>query len=210
MLEISVRANVKAIRRDLDNLAYRQLPFATAQALTGLAKRIRDDERREMEKVFNRPTPFTAASVGSRGATKANPVAIVYIRDIAARYLAPFTFGGTHFLGGKRGLLVPKNIPINQYGNLPRGTLARLKGRRDVFIGAIKLKSGETLHGVWQRASWERANGSIRRLKLLVRFEDPLPVHQRFDWFGLAQRTVRRWFNAEFAAAFRRALATAR
>lgn len=206
MLDISVRANVKAISRDLDNFAYRQLPFATAQALTGLAKRIRDDEQRGMLKVFDKPTPFTLGAVGARGATKANPVAVVYIRDIAAQYLAPFEFGGKHFLGGKRGLLVPKDIPVNQYGNLPRSTLARLKGRRDVFIGAVKLKTGETVHGVWQRPP----RGTKARLKLLIRFSDPQTVHQRLDWFGRAQATVQRWFNAEFAAAFRKALATAR
>lgn len=214
MFEISIRANVRALTRDLDHLAYRQLPFATALALTALGKRVRDDERRNMTTVFDNPTPFTLASVGTSGATKADPVAVVFIRDVAARYLAPFEFGGTHFLGGKRGLLVPKNIPVNVYGNLPRGTLQRLKGRRDVFIGAVKLKSGITVHGVWQRpARGRRGDGSYGNkgpLKLLVRFSDPTEVKQRLEWFSRAKRTVDRWFQAEFAAAFRKALATAR
>lgn len=214
MFEISVRANVKAITHDLDNLAYRQLPFATALALTGLGKRIADDERRQMLRVFDNPTPFTLGAVGTRGATKSDPVAVVFVRDIAAQYLAPFQFGGAHFLGGKRGLLVPKNISVNQYGNLPRGALQRLKGRRDVFIGAVKLKSGVTVHGVWQRPlRGRRSNGGYGNkgpLKLLVRFSDPLEVKQRLEWFSRAKTTVDRWFQAEFAAAMRKAIATAR
>src|SRR5882724_2786221 len=107
-LKISIRADVKRLQRSLDDVARRQVPFATAQMLTGLAKRVQDEERRNLAKVFDRPTPFTLGGIAVKGARKSDLTAIVYVKPIAAAYLAPFETGGRHFLGAKRGLLVPK------------------------------------------------------------------------------------------------------
>jgi hypothetical protein len=205
MIKINVRANIQAASRDLNAFAYRQLPFATALALTGIAKKIRLEEQKALPTILDRPTPFTINSIGVKAATKANPTATVFVRDIAAQYLAPFEFGGPHFLGAKRGLLTPKNVGLNPYGNLPRNLVARLKGRRDVFVGAVTTRSGETIRGLWQRPS-TGATG----LKLLIRFSDPLPVKQHLDYRARAEAVARRWFEPEFRAAMKKALATAR
>jgi hypothetical protein len=149
----------------------------------------------------------------------------VYIKDIAAQYLKPFEDGGAHFLGGKRGLLVPINAATNQYGNLSRGTLAKLKGRPDVFVGAVKTKSGESINGVWQRVATKsvisarvsgRGGKQVRlrklndteHLKLLIRFSDPKSVRQHLGWGRTAQATVRSFWRRDFDAAMRKAMAS--
>ncbi len=222
--EISVRADVKELSKRLDSLAYEQLPFATALAVTGLARRVQEAETKGLAATFDRPTPFTMRAFGVKPARKADPTATVFARDIQAAYLEPYEFGGKQVLGSKRAILNPKDIALNVYGNIPRGQLKRLKGRSDVFIGSVKFKSGATISGVWQRpargarrhggrgtkGNVSNIAGANTGLKLLIRFTDPVEVHQRLHYFERAQQIVDRWFNAEFSAGMRKALATAR
>lgn len=105
MLEISIRSNVKEISKKLTDFAYKQLPYAQAQAVTVLAKLVRDAEVAGLKETFPTATPFTLKSVGVKAARKNNPVSIIYVKDVAAAYLQPFETGGTHFLGKKKDCL---------------------------------------------------------------------------------------------------------
>ncbi|MGF6792757.1 hypothetical protein [Paraburkholderia sp. 35.1] len=220
MLDISVRPNVADVARELSTLAYKQVPFATARTVTSLAKLAADAEKRAMPQVFDSPTPFTVNSVAVQSAKKAMPVARVYIRDIAAQYLAPYEYGGTQFLGRKPGDLVPVNAAANQYGNLPRNAIRRYMGRSDVFLGTVKTKRGDT-YGLWQRPTVQSAKGAKRakgaklanttgRMKLLVAFHDPVETKQRLNFGDHALAIVSANFDQVFSAEMDRALATAR
>ena len=204
--EISVHANVKEISRSLSRLAHSQINFATAQALTSLAKEVQADEIRNIATTFRKPKPFTQKSVGIQGARKDTLQAKVFVRPIAAKYLEPYEKGGSHVLSG-RALINPKNIKLDSYGQLPRKALARLKARKDVFIGKIKTSKG-TVNGVWQRIPAKRKLPA--HLKLLIRFGDSLPVKKRLNYRSRAQAIVDRRFNAVFAEAMSKALASAR
>lgn len=220
-IDINIRTNLKDIQKSLNSFAYKQMPFATAQTLTQLAKEVQAAEQENLKKTFDNPTPFTVNSVGVKAATKTSLTAIVYVKDIAAAYLEPYEVGGVHKLNSK-ALLNPKDISLNQYGNLPKGKLRALKGRKDVFIGQIKTKNGETIGGVWQRPARIVAskNGKVRKLpkmanatghlKLLIRFGDALPVKQHLDYRQRAQQLVNRRFNAVFGAMLAKAMATAK
>lgn len=204
--EISVHSNIKEISRKLSALAYKQMPFATASALTMLAKEVQAAEKANIQQTFKHPKPFTVNAVGVRGATKASLEARVFIRPIAAKYLQPYEDGGAHVLPG-HALLNPKDIRLNQYGQLSRGTLKRLKARADIYIGTIKTKHGD-INGVWQRTKATKSDTS--RLRLLIRFGDALPVNKRLEYFQRARALVGRRFNPVFGAAMAKALATAR
>ena len=222
--DISVHANVKEISRSLSRLAHSQINFATALALTALAKEVQADEIRNIGSTFKKPKPFTQKSVGMQGARKDTLQAKVFVRPIAARYLEPYEKGGSHVLAG-RALINPKNIKLDSYGQLPRKALARLKARKDIFIGPVKTKSG-VINGVWQRA-YHRPKGSERgrshqggevrrgsnttgRLKLLIRFGDALAVNKRLNYRSHARALIDRRFNALFSEAMGKALASAR
>lgn len=217
MLHLNVTADLRPLTRSLDDLAKKQLPFATARALTGTAKRVQAAQKEAFSSVFDRPTLFTQRSIGVTAAKKADLKATVFVKDIAAQYLEPFELGGKHHLPpSKRGgtLMNPKAAALNQYGNLPAGTLRRLAGRKDVFVGSVKTRGGETVNGVWQRPAPGRAKGrGLNRtgsLKLLVRFGDALPVQQRLGYRERAKQVVQASLRAEFGKAMGEALATAR
>lgn len=234
-MQIEIKTDLKAWSKSMSDIQKKQLPFAIATALTATAGRAGLDWQDEMRKRLDRPTPFTVNSVAVKPARKSNLVATVLVKDIASNYLEPFVDGGPHFLGGKRGLLTPKNVPLNAYGNLSKGKLAALKARQGVFIGPVTFKNGQTINGVWQRGQVGTRRGRLLRagkygtkgannlksnaakgltalttLKLLIRFNDPQPVKQRLDFQGRAEAAVRKHFEAEFAKAFTHALATAK
>jgi hypothetical protein len=206
MFDIDIRADVKKLEKQLNNLAYKQLPFGTAIALTELAKLTAAAEKKNISQVLDNPTPFTVGSVGVKAARKDTQQATVYLKDIAAAYLEPYEFGGINKLNS-RALLRPANLRVNQYGNLSRTKLAQLKARQDIFIGKVKTKSGE-IDGVWQRIKAMR--GKPASLKLLIKFEDAHEVTQHLGWRDLAKKVVAANLNREMGKGLAKAIATRR
>lgn len=222
-LEISVRTNLTDVERGLSDLAKRQMPYATALALTSLSKLVAADAVKNLSAKLKNPSPFTLRSVKAMAARKDNLVAKVYVMDKAAEYLEPYERGGVHKLAGK-ALLNPKDIALNQYGQLRKGTLAALKGRSDIFIGPVKTKKG-IVNGVWQRTAAKatitnRKTGKARvssrgvntsgALKLLIRFGDALAVRTHLGYHARATAMVNANFNAEMDKAMIKAMGTAR
>lgn len=161
---VNVRTNIQAFAKSLDRLAYRELPFATAQALTQLARDVAKAEQANEAKVLDRPRPFTTGAIGVIGAKKDRLAATVYMMDRTARYLEPYEFGGLNRLNS-RALLKPVEAvkDLDQFGNLPNGYVRKLigraikgggrngAGRGDVFVGTVQTKAGP-VNGIWQRA----------------------------------------------------------
>lgn len=217
---INFYTNIAAFQKSLSAIASKQLPFATAQALTALARLAADAERANEPKKLDRPRPFTMNAIGVIPARRETQSATLFMKDLTAWYLEPYEFGGLNKLN-KTALLKPVDAKpdLDQYGNLPRGFTKRLKGRKDIFIGAVHTKSG-VIRGIWQRPYQTHINGKRQRkskytnmtghLKLLVRFADAHPVKQRLDWFAVADHTVRGQFNGVFGRALARAIATAK
>jgi hypothetical protein len=235
MFTIDVRTNLRAFTRAMDAFASKQLPFATAQALSTLAQMAADAEKVNEAKVLDRPRPFPVNAIRVRRATKASQRAVVWMMDKTAEYLRPYQFGGLNRLNS-RALLKPiaAVTDLDQYGNLPRGFTRSLKGRSDIFVGTVQTKNGP-VDGIWQRATEQDApkplkttvnakTGRVtvrkvagfvpqhqgRNLRLLVKFADAHPVRQNLDWFGVAQRTVVGNFNREMGRALARAIASAK
>lgn len=224
---INVYSNIDAFSRSLNAIARQQLPFATAQALTQLAREVVPQEQAAERINLDRPRPFTQDAVRALGASKTMPIARVVMMDRAAGYLEPYEFGGFNVLNG-RALLKPIGQALDQYGNIPDRTLAKLKGRADVFIGPVKTKDG-VINGVWQRSvaagtrvkvtsvtkagkvrvrKTAKAVNSSGHLKLLIRFTDAHVVRQKIHWFDTAKGLVDRRFNAVFGAALAKAIAS--
>jgi len=213
-------ASIKELSGQLNRLK-KQIPFATAQALTAVARKIQAAEKTALSRKLENPTPFTVNSVGSVGARRDNLVAKVFVRDIAASYLEPFEFGGEHKLNSA-ALLNPKNIKLNKYGNLTRNKMSQLKAKPDVFIGVI-----DGVNGVWQRKKAKTGKKGAKRRKrssngthqdrikrsapkLLIRFGDALPVHPVLGYFDRAQTMAANLMQSELSRAISAAVASAR
>ena len=199
----------------------KQIPFATAQALTNVARQIAVAEKAAFQRKLENPTPFTVNSVGSVGARRDSLTAKVYVRDIAAGYLEPFEFGGVHKLNGQ-ALLNPKDIKLNKYGNLSRNKLSQLKAKSNVFIGDV-----DGINGVWQRVKAKKgrkgkkrqkrsANGTRRAReknpmpKLLIRFGDALPVKPTLGYMDRAEMMAAALMPGAISKAIDEALKTAK
>jgi hypothetical protein len=229
---ISIKSDIRSITKNLDALVKKQVPFAQAQALTAIAKRVSLVEKKNLQQVFPTVTPFNLDSIGSTAARPDRPMALVYVKDIAAQYLKPFEDGGKHDLGTKKGLLTPIAQAVNQYGNLPAHVLAQLKGRPDVFIGPVQTSKG-TVNGVWQRVvnpskvtvlktdnkgnlkrtrsgKATKAKVNTTSLKLLIRFSDPKTVTQRLGWHAMAHGCVQARWRREFDTALKSAMGSAK
>lgn len=213
-------ADLKELSTQLRQLQ-KQIPFAAAQAITSVARKIESAQKTALQRHLDNPTPFTVKSVGSRGARKDNLTAKVFVRDIAASYLEPFEFGGQHKLSGS-ALLNPKNIKLNKYGNLPKNKLTQLKAKDNVFIGDFN-----GVNGVWQRKKPKKGKKGKRRAKrspngtrrarpkqpapkLLIRFGDALPVTPTLGYMVRAHTMAAALMPAALSSAIKEAINTAR
>ncbi|WP_256852793.1 hypothetical protein [Pantoea sp. Fr+CA_20] len=209
----SLTMHLQAIRK--------QIPFAIAQSLTSVASNIAAAEKKALTRRLDSPTPFTVNAVGSTGARKSNLQAKVFVRDIAASYLAPFEFGGQHKLNSS-ALLNPKNIKLNKYGNLPRNKLNQLKAKDNVFIGEVGNRNG-----VFQRVKSKKGKKAKKRLKrsangtrrergkspapkLLIQFGNALPVKPVLGYMERAEKMAGALMPAALSAAISLALRTAK
>lgn len=228
-------ANLNDLSRQLESLK-KQIPFATARAMTSVVRQIGDAQKIAMGRRLENPTPFTVNSVRASGATKNNLVARLYVMDTAAAYLTPFETGGVHHLNSS-ALLNPKNIRLNRFGNLPRTKLAQLKAKPNTFIGEVK-----DVYGVWERkktklvksrrkmvrgddgvmtqVGWKKRkrskNGTrqprhkTRPPKLLLRFGEALPVQPVLGYMERASTMVKALLPEEIQKALADAMRTAR
>ena len=153
-IELFLASNLHEIKRLLLDLEKQQLPFATALALTRTAQQAKADLRSEMQKRFDRPTPYTLNSLYVKPATKRDLVASVEIKDdlatakgnAAAKYLAPEIEGGARNmkgfelgLSGQSGgmFIIPsKQAKLDQYGNLSLGQIRKIRSRLSAANGA--------------------------------------------------------------------------
>ena len=196
---IRIDANTRALDRALSDAAQRQMPFATARALTRTARGASDVETQEIRRTFDNPIPFTQRGLYMRGASRSRPEAEIGIKKIQAQYLGLQAEGGLRRPEG-RAILIPVGARTNTYGNLPRRAVARLLARSDTFSGRVK-----GVPGIWQRP--RRKGGAP---KLLVRYEDSARYARRYEFQDVAAEFVRRTFPRELFDSLRQALATAR
>jgi hypothetical protein len=138
MLEFNINTDGLArMERALLALSEKQIPFAASQALNDCTKAASVAVNKAMPEIFDRPTNFTdRAAVAPRAlaATKARLVSTVTLRPIQAQYLAPEDAGGERTPGmntrkpGAAALILPgKGLQLDQFGNIPDGTLRLLK-----------------------------------------------------------------------------------
>ncbi len=213
-------ANLTDLSNQLRTLR-KQIPFATAQAMTAVVRKIEDAQKVAMQRNLDNPTPFTVKSVKSRGARKNDLKAKVFVMNTAAAYLAPFETGGVHKLNGS-ALLNPKDIKLNKYGNLPRNKLSSLKSKENTFIGDIG-----GVNGVWQRKKAKKGKKGRKRLqrspngtrrdrkkqpmpKLLIRFGDALPVEPVLGYQDRAMKMTQALLPQEINRAIAEAIRTAK
>jgi hypothetical protein len=211
-----------AVRAHLAGLG-KQVSFATAQALTQTAGKIKEATPDELEKALDRPVTFTKRGLFVRRATRANLTAVVGFMPAQAAYMRYQIEGGTRN-PGPEGLKLPAAINTDAFGNIPKGIigkliavarkerkLAKVTTRRikvsnkvELFYGDPKDQTGKD----WPRGIYKAVGG--RLIPLVVFPNKPARYKPRFDFQRLGETVARREFDALFAAALKNAMASAR
>lgn len=140
MLKINITTEFPELAAAIGK-ARNQVPFALARALTKTGQAVRDAQRKEIVRVFDRPTPYTRNSVFLRPATKQRLEAEVWLKDGNSKthFLLPQIEGGSRPL--KRfeqrlvmtGYMQPteRAVPgegarLDAYGNISRGQINQI------------------------------------------------------------------------------------
>lgn len=209
---ISISVDVKAVQRTLGKVGRDKVPKASAKAINALAFDVMRAERAATAEVFKTPRPFTQKAFLVKQGNVANPSATVFARPEANQYLAPFEFGGAHF--ATSGLVTdPENIRMDQYGQIRRGQLKRLREQQNVFAATI-----DGINGLWRRKpismtqrkrlKTSMSSGAAKpphtKLSLLVQFKQPGEVTQHLGFEGRAKMVVAANFRTVFDSALRR------
>ncbi len=205
-------ANPQKVKRYLSSVQKKQIPFATALAITKTLQIARAGVIKQAEKDLDRPTPFTLRGFRVDGANKVNLTGRLYILPIQANYLGLQIFGGTRRPRGTALTLPPAkpgpgDIRLNRFGNVPRTQSARVQLTKGAFSGEVK-----GIPGVW-RPPKRTKTGKVRkgsRMKLLLAYEQQASYRPRFRFFERAQGEIGANFQRQFNKAFRRAIRTAR
>lgn len=220
---ISVKVDISGLERRMQALANDQVPFATAMALTRTAQDAVKELNTELPRYLDKPTSFTQKAFTHRRATKRDLQALVFAKDIQAKYLRYQVLGGDR-APNKKAQKLPSNIKLNEFGNIPRGEIARLialaksgkkltkaRGKKLGISNKIDLFYGDPGNGRPPGIYKRIAQGEQHILVPLIVFpQQHVQYKARFPMRTIVQRVVAQRFQAHFAAALREAMATAR
>ena len=139
---------VDAVKRMLDDVGKKQIPFATSLAINKVAFISRKNIQGKMKEVFDRPTRFTLNSVLYEKSTKKKLYATIFLADIDTKifgktsdYMRVQTEGGKRNQKGiesklayqlqdasfeKRWIVPARGQKLDKHGNLPRGEWNRI------------------------------------------------------------------------------------
>lgn len=201
----------------------KQIRYASAVALTRTARRLVGEMESEVERVFDKPVPFTRRAFGSTPATKLSLQSTVFIKDKQAAYLRPSIEGGRRGqkpferrLAGESapsGYWVPGGgVRLTAAGNMTQGQIReiassiRKSGKfGEVFIGKPAGHPNAPF-GIWGRPKRGQAKARGKAIAsgltpLLIKISQP-SYKKVFDFYGLVEKRAGTIFNTEFNRAF--------
>nr|WP_320131987.1 hypothetical protein [uncultured Holophaga sp.] len=222
---------------DLTDLEKTQLPIAMARTINDTAADLQAAERREMEQVFDSPTPMTLNSIKVWKANKRTLTGRIFVRDEAAKGNPPVKYLRAQVEGGERrpkrfemamriaghlrsdGFLVPsKASPLNRYGNFTGGRITQFLDA----IGANFKDSSQHSKTQGRRyffgqpkgfgakvgpGVWLRTKNGLKPM-LLLRTKAPT-YSKRFKFHEVADQVVSTRFLENFKKRMAEAVATA-
>lgn len=198
----------------------RQMPFVLSTAINSTAFAVRGAEQAEMQRVFDRPSPWIVRQVRVTPATKQSLSAIVsFDTPKADAIMTP------NVVSGARGRK-PYERVLQSMGVLPSGMRAipALQLRATASGDISKAAIGKIIRGVSTKGSgyfviktaghrlhpgvWFKFKGGKVQPQLL--FVPQATYRSRFDFTGIGEQEVTRTFADYFEKAWAKALATAR
>jgi len=231
-MQIDIRSNIKEVSRWLDDAQKQQVPFATIYAMTLTARDVAWEEIGVMQRVFDRPTPYTLNALQVKPATRNTKMASVEFKEgfggtPAKRFLNPNVNGGPRsqkshelqiapLLKGYSYLVPARGSALNSYGNVSGGSIRKIMSQLRVSPNADANASRSKRSRAKRSAQAffvPKAGGMVLERKgkqvkpVLVGVRSPR-YSKRFPFYETAERVVAERLPINFEVAFQRAMAT--
>lgn len=227
-MQFDIRSNAREVSRWLDDAQKKQIPFATVLAMTLTARDVKTAEVMVMEKVFDRPTPYTLNALRVEPATKQTMVASVAFKEFggtpAKRFLNPEVHGGGRSQKSHEKQLMPlmlghqfavpaKGTDRDAYGNMKGSEIKRIMSQLKVSSDPMQnaTNSGKSKRKRKNNAFFVRGNKVFQRtgagIKPVLVFVKSPRYRKRFPFYETAASTVATRFSQNFEAAFQRTMA---
>lgn len=220
-LELKLSFSASEVQRQLTRIGESELPFAMALTATRVAQAAQKAIKREIENVFDNPTPWIKNSTYILAANKSDPKAVVYAREFggtpAPVTLTPQIEGGVRKFKRSEGHLraagfLPNGWQIapgpgakrDKYGNISRGQLQQvlsgLRVQHDPQQNRRRGKPSEFFvirpgsRNPLQAGVWQRIG---RVPSLILTFIQTPTYKSRLDWHGVASAAAEAAFVDE-------------
>jgi hypothetical protein len=123
MISLSIKVDTTQSVRHL-GVVQRQARYATARTLTQLANMARQDLRKEMLDVYDRPKPYTLNSIFTKPATVATLTSIVGLKDTSSKGAIPASKYLLASIKGGFRRIKRFEVALRRAGVLPDGMVA--------------------------------------------------------------------------------------
>ncbi len=201
VFEIDVRLDVKELTKSLNDLQRKQIPFATAQALTRTAQDVQKAEVVNVQRVFENKKKWwlkqQPTGIKITPAKKNNLVASIFTNAFFADLQEE---GGTKRPFRGSTLAIPTDNVAKRFRK--SGGARDILNQKNVFI--TKFRDGSK--GIVKKVGGKRNP----RLKALFGFERTAKIPRRFNFKKVAARVANRQFIRRFNQSLDKALKTAR
>lgn len=220
---INATDNLDQLTRWARFVAADQIPFATSVALNKTAQEATAAVTRLMPQVLDRPTDFTMRAWSFERSNKGRLTAVVFAKDSQAKYLRWQVAGGAR-QPNKKAQRLPSEIKLNEFGNIPRGEVARLiraaqegkrlTRRRSERVGVsskVDLFYGDPGNGMPPGIFKRVVQGDRHVLVPIIVFPARAAQYKpRLPLVATVRGVVRTRFDANFAQAWSAAIRSAR
>jgi len=159
MIDIKIDgSDLKNIETSLKSMK-KQIPFATALAITKIAEQVKLDQKKSIISIFDRPTRFTQNSIFMEKATKTKLSSQVWLKDLETprfqHYLEPQIYGGTRHRKGLEKLL-------NMKGHTSLPFLTPASGARRTASGNVSAGQSNQILSALGAQRDSLANSTVR------------------------------------------------
>ena len=201
---ISVASDVEVASRGLDDFGQRQVPFATALALTWTAQDAQSGVQDSLARRFTLRNNWVRSGIRITAAKKGDPVAVV---GSIETFMGKQETGGSKTARSHSRVAIPVEAKRNKRDIIPKGQRpGALKGKPRILArngsNLIPIGSG---FAILQRAGKDRYP-----LKALYRFKGSVQIKPRFGFKGTVSDIVARRFASNMVRALDQAKASAR
>jgi len=228
MAYVQISSNASALAHALGDFTGKQIPFATASALTTLAFQVQRAEKTEMARAMELRNKFSQSGVQVNKADKGDwPTVYAEVGIEEKRsYLIDHITGGKR-QGGTHGraILEQENLRSGSgrvpAGKRPAAMIARIKraqrqGELNRSFGAKGQRKDKRLPFIFQARKWgneviaQRTGEERYPLRIVYAFKRGVTIKREFEMDLIAQREVDQGYYQAFDKALRRAIASAK